>query len=196
MLVAVLASIIAALGSSAQSLHVDWSKVTIDEMSGQASFGPRLDVAEDMLNASSMLGFFANSDGFYGRPAWTEYLLLQRAADDRLEAVKIVGDRNVPRGQRTWRTAPGYFGEPTARAYIQLHLRDDPSDPDGYMWSPGDHEIAWDAGQLYDSDSCEEGLLCRFIIIGPNPTGEFESVFYRVNEATALEAARQFTDAQ
>ena len=147
-------------------------------------------------DASSMLGFFANSDGFYGRPAWTEYLLLQRAADDRLEAVKIVGDRNVPRGQRTWRTAPGYFGEPTARAYIQLHLRDDPSDPDGYMWSPGDHEIAWDAGQLYDSDSCEEGLLCRFIIIGPNPTGEFESVFYRVNEATALEAARQFTDAQ
>ena len=82
-----------------------------------------------------------------------------------------------------------------ARAYIQLHLRDDPSDPNGYTWSPGDHQLVWDADRLYDSHSCDEGLHCSFVIIGPNPTGEFESVFYRVGEATALDAASALADA-
>ena len=53
-----------------------------------------------LLNPSAVLGYFANSDGFYGRPHWTEYLLLRRGDGGRLEALKIVGDANVPRGPR------------------------------------------------------------------------------------------------
>ena len=94
------------------------------------------------INANDgLLGYFANADGFYGRPKHVEYLRVQRGDGGCVEALKIVGDANVPRGQLSWRSPPGYLDDPSWRFPIQLPLRDSPAD--GYWWSPGHmHDVS------------------------------------------------------
>ena len=89
---------------------------------------------------------------------------------------------------------------PTNRMFIQLQLRENPSDPNGFEWSPGNHLIDWNDGKsqvrLEDdpSLSLEEGYPL-FYVLGPNPTGGSDALFYRVSESVALEAARTRQDA-
>ena len=196
----------------AQTAIIDWSRVMVDESANAADFGPTVEVGEEQLNASAMVGYFANADGFYGRPAWTEYILLRwDALDDRLEALKIVGDANVPRGQLSFRTAPGH--PLTERMAIQLQLRDNPNDPNGFEWSRGNHFISW-ATQLpgkpsscYGAEQLEVSdytagdenetlrYFCSFLVIGPNPSSRSSARFFRVPERIAIEAALSFGDA-
>ena len=202
-----------------QTINVDWSSVSVGaDGATHAAFGPRLRTGEPPLDGSAMLGYFANSDGFYGRPLWTEYQELRHdAAEDRLEALKVVGDANVPRGQLTFRTAPGEFSAPTAQMAIQLRLRDDPSDPDGFEWSPGEHSLRWVLPAVANLEECHGGggaageqgaheggedggspaanYYCGFHIAGPNPSGGQLAHFYRVSEQTASVAARAYVDA-
>ena len=73
---------------------------------------------------------------------------------------------------------------PSWRFAIQLQLRDDPTDSSGFWWSPGHrHEVVW------------ESNFEAFRIIGQSPSGEWDSVFHRVSEEDALEAARTHADA-
>ena len=113
----------------AQSAVIDWSNVGVDAM-GEATFGPRVDVPEEeslpihaLLDEQGRLGYFANADGFYGRPAHIEYQLVRRGSDGRLEALKVVGDANVPRGKLTWRTAQGALDAPHWTMPVQLQVR-------------------------------------------------------------------------
>ena len=184
----------------AQILHMDWARVGVSEDGHAAAFGPIVDVGEDTLHLSAMTGYFANSDGFYGRPHWTEYIFIHHdPQEERIQALKVVGDANVPRGQLTWRSAPGQASHPTQVMHVQLRLRDEPTDPDGFEWSPGDHEIEWEPA----ASSCSSGgdddadgrIHCGFWLLGPNPAGEQSAYFRRVDKATALEAARTLGDA-
>ena len=186
--------------SRAQSLNVDWSRVSLDASGEAATFGPRVDVPDGELDglpsappigdhvdeSTGLVGYYANSDGFYGRDGHTEYMIVQRGDAGRLQALKIVGDANVPRGQLTWRSPPGYFDHPTWRTPIQLHLRDDPQKGEaGFWWSPGHHhEVEWQSASLDEFD-----------ILGQNPSGIDRSHFFRVSEEDALSAARTTPDA-
>ena len=179
---------IACVGSgSSQVLSVDWSRVSVDVGSDQAAFGPRVEVDEDILDVSKMEGYYANSDGFYGRMEHSEYVLVRRGEHGRIEALKLVGDANVPRGQLTWRTAPGQVETPTPQMFIQLQLRDNPNDPHGFEWSPGQHVVEWDV-------SGDEDTYPRFFVHGTNPMSS-TGTFYRVDELVAVEAARTQQDA-
>jgi hypothetical protein len=86
-----------------QSALIDWSHVSVDASGEAATFGPRVAVPEESLpihaslDDQGVLGYFANNDGFYGRPDHTEYQLVRRGSNGRLEALKVVGDANVPR---------------------------------------------------------------------------------------------------
>ena len=190
---------VANMASNAQSLHVDWSRVVSVDSGGEATFGPRVDVPdgeddglpsvppiEDHLDESGSLGYFANSDGFYGRDDHTEYMIVQKGEGGRLQALKIVGDANVPRGHLTWRSPPGYFDNPTWRTPIQLQLRDNPqAGDDGFWWSPGHrHELVW-----------QSASLTAFDLVGQNPTGFDRSRFFQVSEEEALRAAQTTPDA-
>ena len=87
---------------AAQSISIDWSQVEVDA-SGAATFGPRVvglpaeDEGPPLIN--ELLGYYSNSDGFYGREDFVEYQVVQLGEAGRIQALKIVGDRNVPRGQ-------------------------------------------------------------------------------------------------
>ena len=66
-----------------------------------------------------------------------------------------------------------------------LHLRDDPSDPSGFWWSPGHyHEVVW-----------EDERLQAYKLVGTNPSGAMAGHFYRVTAEEALEAAQMKDDA-
>lgn len=197
-----------------QTAIIDWSQVVVAE-DGQIAFGPVVDVGEERLNRTAMVGFYANSDGFYGRPAHTEYLHLRyNEQEDRLEALKLVGDANVPRGQLSFRTASGH--ELISRMAIQLHLRDDPSDWGAFEWTLGNHAISfpkpaadsWQSlADCYNSNEDfplpreeRDGLMyyCYFMMHGPNPAGlEDDAVarFHRVSEKRARAVALRVEDA-
>ena len=174
-----------------QSAFIDWSRVSVDVDGEAAAFGPQV-IGGDTLpveamqgDADGILGFYANSDGFYGREHFTEYVAVRRGSQGRLEALKIVGDANVPRGKLTWRTAPGVVDAPTYSMAIQLQLRDNPEDPQGFWWSDGhNHEVVW-----------EDERLTQFSIVGQNPAGTMRSIFSRVSENEAREAASLTEDA-
>ena len=169
----------------AQSAVIDWSRVEVDS-DGHAIFEPRVSVPEpDPPDIDKLTGYYANADGFYGRPTFIEYLHVRRGDDGRIEALKIVGDHNVPRGRLSWRTARGQVEEPSWRMPIQLQLRDDVHDEEGFWWSPGQHhEIEWEPG------------YAAYHLLGQNPSPRTRNaLFYRVSEAEAREAARTHSDA-
>ena len=172
-------------GAREQSAIIDWSSVELDAAGHQATFGPRVDVPEPQPpDVNRLCGFFANADGFFGRAGFVEYQQVRRGEDGRIEALKIVGDQNVPRGYLTWRTARGQASVPTWRMPISLQLRDDLTDDGAFWWSPGhSHEVELDPA--YDV----------FHILGQNPGLSHRARFYRVSEAEALEAARTVMDA-
>jgi hypothetical protein len=167
------------------SINIDWSAHTEDGRSLPHVHAPQF--AEPSLER--LLGYFSNSDGFYGRPGFVEYV---RVSVDKvshaLAAEKIVGDANVPRGKLTWRTSEWTVGDaPTSRMGIVLQLRDDPDDPDGFWWSPaGNHEVVWSVGSEGDAEA--------FYIDGVSPRGH-GGQFVRVLEEEALQAARETDDA-
>jgi hypothetical protein len=167
----------------AQSAVVDWTTVEVGT-DGEASFGPRVRVPEpDPPDFMRLLGYFAHSGVFYGRPGFTEYQRLGRGEAGRLEAMKVVGDVNVPRGELTWRSPRGESDAPRWLFPIQLHLRDDVEDDGAFWWSPGhEHAIEFES---YDA----------FSIVGQNPAGELRARFHRVSEEEALEASRTTEDA-
>ena len=176
---------------NAQSASIDWSRVAVDE-NGEVTFGPKVElddsgaqeIIERLETNEGQLGFFANADGFYGRESHIEYLAVRRNDEGRLIAIKIVGDANVPRGNPTWRSPPGFLDAPSWRFPIQLNLRDDPKSENGFWWSPGHHhevELSTD--------------FSSFSVIGPAPSGEVRSHFYAVSEDEASEAARTVEDA-
>ena len=170
--------------TAAQTINVDWSSVVVDADGHASAFGPRVNLPEDDAppSLSQLLGYYKNEDGFYGR-AGVEYLRVQVGPRDDLEALKLVGDSNVPRGKLTWRTAPAQPASWTMS--VQLHLRDNPGDdsPAAFEWSPGDHEVRW-----------RRGSGGGFQIVGPNPSGTLVSEFVRVAEHEALNAARTLLD--
>ena len=49
--------------ASAQTAIIDWSQVRV-AADGSTEFGPTVEVGESRLNASGMLGYFGNSDGY------------------------------------------------------------------------------------------------------------------------------------
>ena len=102
---------------------------------------------------------------------------------DRIEALKLVGDANVPRGRLTWRSARGQAAAPSWRMPISLQLRDDVNDDDGFWWSPDNHTIEWDAS--FDV----------FHLVGANPAHSSRARFHRVSAEEALEAASTIEDA-
>lgn len=206
--------------ASAQTAIIDWSQVRV-AADGSTEFGPTVEVGESRLNASGMLGYFGNSDGFYGRPSWTEIVQIMENDDGRIEALKVLGDANVPRGRVSFRTASGHHA--TERMAIQLQLRDDPSDPNGFEWSPGNHQMVWDL-RLAPKSTCldespqqespfpqldsrfwrpvgeaaaySDSLLyyCRFSVLGPNPAGH-AALFYRVSASAVRWVANNYPDA-
>ena len=206
--------------ASAQTAIIDWSQVRV-AADGSTEFGPTVEVGESRLNASGMLGYFGNSDGFYGRPSWTEIVQIMENDDGRIEALKVLGDANVPRGRVSFRTASGH--QATERMAIQLQLRDDPSDPNGFEWSPGNHQMVWDL-RLAPKSTCldespqqespipqldsrfgrpvgeaaaySDSLLyyCRFSVLGPNPAGH-AALFYRVSASAVRWVANNYPDA-
>ena len=172
-------------GARAQSLTIDWSQVEVDA-SGTATFGPRVDVPDELAppHVQNMTGWFANADDFYGRPGFVEYQYVRVGEGERLEAVRVVGDHNVPRNKLTWRTARGVAAAPTWRMPIQLQLRDDKHDDRAYWWSPGHvHEVEWSPG--YDF----------YTLIGQSPRSSLRAHFHRVTQDEALHAARTVYDA-
>ena len=170
----------------AQSMHVDWSRVELGA-DGTATFGPTVEVdqPEPPPVADRLLGYYANRDGdFYGRPGHVEYLQVRRGDDGRLEAIKIVGDHNVPRGHLTWRSARGQADAPMWRMPIQLQLRDDITSDSAFWWSPGHvHEVEW------------EPSYAAFHVHGQNPSASTKARFERVAPEEALVAARTVRDA-
>lgn len=168
------------IAATAQTIDVDWSSVAVDAAGHASAFGPRVHLPEDDTpSLGELLGYFRNEDGFFGRPG-VEYVRVQVGPRDELEALKLVGDSNVPRGKLTWRTAPAQPASWTMP--VQLNLRDDVTDPEAFEWSPGDHEVRW------------SGRSGGFQIVGPNPRGTLESEFVRVSEREALDAARTLLD--
>ena len=195
------ALILACPAIRAQSANIDWSHVTIDANGGETAGEPRVEGVDDDAvvraaltavlekNSKGFIGFYANSDGFYGRTGHTEYLILKRGDQGELEAFKLLGDANVPRGHHTFRTNPGALDldSITSRMPIQLKLRDDPSDADGFVWSAFHHDLVWDGDVSAD--------LEEFFIEGINPSGSARSRFHRVEPAEAVEAAKRLPDA-
>lgn len=173
--------------SNAQSATIDWSTVEVDAF-GETTFGPTVEVPEEepQPHLSDVTGFFANADGFYGRLGHIEYLHVRRGTDgdERVEAMKLLGDRNVPRGRLTWRAARGTADEPRWNMSIQLQLRDDVDNENGYWWSPPDyHHVEWQRD------------FQAFHIVGQNPAGLLRARFHRVSHSEALEAAARTADA-
>ena len=167
-----------------QSAVIDWSTVELD-VDGRATFGPRVEVPEVAPPSfRNMTGYFANADGFYGRPGHVEYLHVRSSGEEeRIEAMKLVGDHNVPRGRLTWRTAKGMARAPKWQMPIQLQLRDDIRSDDAFWWSPAEHEVT------YEED------YTAFHLLGQNPSGAVRARFHRVTLEEADEAARLVADA-
>ena len=173
-----------------QSATVDWVYVDVGA-DGAPEFGPQVRMPAEHappivehMSEDGTFGYFVNADGFYGRGPFKEYLLLRRGSDSRLEAMKVVGDANVPRGQLSFRTRAGALEAPTWSMPVQLRLRDDPGDENGFWWSPDrHHDLRW------------ESDLDAFNIVGQNPNGEHRSLFYRVAPEEALQAADTIDDA-
>ena len=104
---------------------------------------------------------------------------------------------------------------------VQLRLRDDPEDPDGYWWSPllggggsggggggggsggrgGDgHAVEWLPAEgalppAWAQSSWHEPKLLAFDLVGISPGGRRRGRFHRVSAYEALEAARLRPDA-
>ena len=169
-----------------QSAHIDWSSFELDAAGESHIFGPTVTMHEnEPPSIDNFTGFYSNSDGFYGRPGHVEYLHV-RVDDEsrRIEALKLVGDHNVPRGQLSFRTARGAADAPTWRMPISLHLRDDITCDECFWWSPSDAhtlELASD----YRSFSLE----------GQSPRSAPLARFERVSEALAREKAQLMADA-
>ena len=171
----------------AQNINIDWSTIEVDA-AGEVTFGPRLDIPPEDGDAPAlelMAGYFANSDGFYGRPHFEEIVLVHMSAEGgRLQAVKVVGDANVPRGQLTFRSERFLDSAPRWSFPIQLRLRDDVTANDGYWWSPSHrHEVEF------------EPDYSAFYIAGANPASSGRAYFYRLPAEQAVEAARMMKDA-
>ena len=172
-------------GSFAQTLSVDWSSVRV-QSDGRTS-SPRVLAPEPEPDTSpsisKLLGYFANADGFFGRPGFVEFQRVMQDDDGRLVALKVVGDANVPRDMLTWRSEPGQVDAPTWHMTVQLRSRDDPREPRGFWWSPPVYELEW------------ERSLEAFDITGAAPREGHRGHFFRVTEAEALTAANTIEDA-
>ena len=130
----------------------------------------------------------------------------------------MLGDANVPRGELTWRSEAAYGYHGAWRMPVQLRLRDDPGDPDGYWWSPllggggggggsggggGDgegHAVEWLPAEgalppAWAQSSWHEPKLLAFDLVGISPGGRRRGRFHRVSAYEALEAARLRPDA-
>ena len=125
-------------------------------------------------------GYYVNKDGFYGYPHRVEYLKVY-LEDDSLQALKLVGDMNVPRGKLSWKTN----GEIKCASYfetidVSVQLRINPSDPNGFTW---------------ESDSLEIILLPNNTISIRPPDSVYDERFLiKVGREEALKAEKNMSD--
>ena len=169
----------------AQSATIDWSQVGVDADGTLEPTVVGVSEGEPPPLLEDLLGYYKNMDGFYGRPDHTEYLIVRHNdIEGLIEAVKLVGDHNVPRGKLTWRTERGQADAPAWRMAISLQLRDDISDDNAFWWSPHEHEVEW-----------EPDSLDSFYIWGNRPGVAHRASFYRVTAAEAHRAAQTLEDA-
>jgi len=96
-----------------------------------------VDGLTERLEAMEGLWF---SDDFYGKHGreWVQVSsrLVGASATSAMVAVKVTGDPHVPSGCVTWQTACWPTQGITVEAQIQI--RENPQDPDGFSWLPGE----------------------------------------------------------
>ena len=167
-----------------QTIHVDWTSV-VNAETGETTSEPHVDLPfEHQPDLEQMSGYFANSDGFYGRPDHVEVVQVRSEADGRIEALKLVGDHNVPRGRLSFRSTELVALAPTWSYSIQLQLRDDISSDDAFWWSPGgSHEVMW----LRDYSA--------FYLVGTSPGKSKAARFHRLTQDEASNYERTVQDA-
>merc|ERR1711865_348439 len=91
--------------------------------------------AAPVVDPANCKGFFTNVGDFFG-PGRKEYIHISVVDGTRWQALKVVGDENVPRGLVTMRTLPGHTNA-TALNPAEIQIRRDTSDPDGFEWMGG-----------------------------------------------------------
>merc|ERR1712013_615738 len=122
-------------------------------------------------------GYFTNNDnGFFGAERPHEFLRITYQ-ESAWQALKIVGDRNVPREYLSFRTQKTEIGDNiTDFMEIEIQIRSDIKDENDFSWG-------WDGSLRFDVDSDEWIVL---------QDGE-SYAFTRCHKIEALEAAKNLT---
>ena len=120
--------------------------------------------AEDQSKAE---GYFTNSNNCFG-PGRKEYLNITVTEGGEWQALKVVGDKNIPRGRVSFVTRNCRdYDFPTHPSPGALQIREDENDPNGFTWMDAvvitysEDNDTWTFGVLDGGECVFEGTLIR-----------------------------------